>query len=241
MARRRQTLPSFSFRSNFDWPRHSALCQELGMAHRDSNRTETHRRTEERLMISRRAIVASGLAVPFLAHASAASLTGATPRRNHAAAAYFAADERFAEARESAHAVALRGAATQSVGEDITALYESLDLAWRTLPFAVAGLTTTNALFVIERLAWDRGLRTVYRGTHRHAGDEGFEHDLLGPPTLIRRIEGRAERSWAAELGRALVEWVPEPEERRQVVVAQTLPGAGGATLASWLLMPRNT
>jgi hypothetical protein len=191
-------------------------------------------------MINRREVIASGLAVSFLARTSAASLAGAPPTGSHEAVAFFAADERFAAARAAARAAASRGAATQSLGADVTALYESLDLAWRTFPFAVSGLTTTNALFVIERLAWDRGLRTVYRGIHRHAGDGRLEHELLGPPTLIPRIEERARRNWGGALGRALVEWVPEAAERQQIVSPQMLPDVGGATLASWLLMPKS-
>ena len=49
------------------------------------------------------------------------------------------------------------------LGTDVTPVYTRLDLELRPAPFAVAGLTSAHHLFVLERLGWDRGLRTVRR------------------------------------------------------------------------------
>lgn len=47
---------------------------------------------------------------------------------------------------------------------DVTALwYHTLDARWRRPGFVLAGFTGTDALFVLEHLAWDRGRRVIER------------------------------------------------------------------------------
>lgn len=191
-------------------------------------------------MINRRDVIASGLAVSLLARSSAASIAGAAPAAGTATVQRFVADVRFPEARAAARAAGNRGAAIQSLAEDVTPLYESLAAAWRSAPFALAGLTTKNAFFVIERLAWERGLRTVYRGIHLRDADDRFRHELLGSPAWVGRVGfDEAPEAWAAVLGHELAVWSPEPVERPAVTSSQALPGADRTTLASWLLVPK--
>src|SRR5690606_24267590 len=160
--------------------------------------------------------------------ASAANLAGAAPGWGAAAVPAFVADRRYPEARTAARAAAARGAAILDVALDPTGVYESLDLSLRSSAFAIAGLTASNALFVIERLAWEHGLRTLYRGMHARAAGGSVEHELLGS-TPIRRADLRSTPGWAAALGRALVEWSPDPRIGRQVQLSQTVPGAQGS------------
>lgn len=193
-------------------------------------------------MINRRQVIASGAAASFLAGTLGASLAGASAERRYAARPWFIMDERFAESHAAARAADRRGAIVRPVGPDVTDVYESLDLAWRSFPFAVAGLTAPSALFVIERLAWDRGLRTVYRGAHRgaHARALGrVQHALLGAPALTSRVGAGARERWAEQIGRELIEWAAWPDERARSVSAQPFPYAENAALASWLLVPK--
>ena len=37
---------------------------------------------------------------------------------------------------------------------------------WKESPVAIAGLTAQGQLFCFERLAWDQGLRVVFRAEH---------------------------------------------------------------------------
>jgi hypothetical protein len=190
-------------------------------------------------MIRRREFVASGLAVSFLSRAAAAGLAGPAPTAKTRTVPPFVADQRFLEARVAARAAEARGAAIRWLAEDVTAVYEWLDLAMRAAPFAISGMTSGNALFLIERLAWEHGLRTVYRGLHARARDGRHAHDLLGASALVRLIDDRAASNWAAVLGRELAAWAPDPVHRAQVVRSQAIPCADGATLASWLLVPK--
>ena len=93
----------------------------------------------------------------------AGALTVAWPRAGYAAAAAggFVVDTRF-RAAEAAHAPL--GAWRQEIDGDVTALWvDRLDRAWRRPGPALAGITGEDALFVLERLAWDRQRRVVLR------------------------------------------------------------------------------
>lgn len=89
----------------------------------------------------------------------------------------FVADTRFSEARIAATPpVAWR----HDIDGDVTALwYDRLDLAWRAPGPVIAGMTGEDALFVLERLAWDRRRRVMLRKTFPAAG---------GGPPLVRWI-----------------------------------------------------
>lgn len=196
-------------------------------------------------MTNRREVVTAGLAAALLARTSAAGLAGGGAFAGDAAARSFVADERRAQALAAARAAAARGASIRPLGGDVTRLYESLDLAWRAAPFALAGLTTPNALFLIERLALDRGMRTAYRGIHRRAADGRYEHELLGSRALIHHVDVRTE-AWGAALGHALAVWRGDAPPGAAIVAPLAAPGAAppggdadGAPLVSWLLVPR--
>jgi len=112
-------------------------------------------------MINRREVLVSGIALSVLAQQSSANTIAAPRNTADRLVSRLIADERFRAARNAAHSAAANGISVHWLAEDVTPVYESLDLAWKSTSFAIAGLTTPNALFVIERLAWDRGLRTI--------------------------------------------------------------------------------
>ncbi len=58
--------------------------------------------------------------------------------------------------------------------------YDELDLVWRRRRVPVAGLTTHGPLFVLERFAWERGMRVVFRGEHRFGSADQVCHRVSG-------------------------------------------------------------
>jgi len=83
------------------------------------------------------------------------------------------------DARYGQLAPSLR-AATLHYG-DVTPLWiGTLDKAWRGRGFLVAGTTGSDALFVLEQLAWGRGRRVVERETVAPAAN--------GRPALVRWV-----------------------------------------------------
>lgn len=189
-------------------------------------------------MISRREALAAGLTAPLLALPIAATSATRSERRAARGAPLFVADDRFVEARAAARAASKRGATIHTVSDDLTPLYDRLDRIWREHPFAVAGLTTATTFFVIERLAADRGLKTVHRLAHRQRIDGRLGHSPDG------RADSPAARHTTATtavspdaLGTALVEAGFSAAERRRITPLAA-PGRDGRTLTSWLVVP---
>jgi hypothetical protein len=145
-------------------------------------------------------LVASALLTGTLARLPAGAAELARPRLER-----FVFDGRFGAAVQAARLAAAAGIPLAETADDLTALwYHDLDLRWRRAPMALAGVTTKGALFVLETLAMDRGMRVLYRGAHGAAGPgrapvhalEG-RADLLAdllPPELASRSPAAAER-----------------------------------------------
>jgi hypothetical protein len=115
---------------------------------------------------------------------------GAARGDRHVALELFVFDRRFASAVAVASAMSANGVPAVGVGLDLTSLwYESLDLRWKRGPMTLAGITTRGALFVLETLAADRGMRVLYRGEHRVLPDGRMSHELTGP---IERVAEQA-------------------------------------------------
>lgn len=80
------------------------------------------------------------------------------------------ADKRFAAARAFAAEAAWSTPIAWIDGDVSDLWYRTLDPMWRRAPVSIAGMTEYGAFFYIERLAWDRGLRTTRKTEHRHDG-----------------------------------------------------------------------
>ena len=90
-------------------------------------------------------------------------------------------DERFASSRAFAGEVRTLGAPIHGIKGDITDLwFHDLDARWKKEPIGIAGLTEHGPLFCLERLAWDHGMRVVYRADHTYRSDVYMEHELSG-------------------------------------------------------------
>lgn len=103
-------------------------------------------------MIERRDLLKIGVAAP-LALALPASLRAAGE-----AAALWVIDARYnPDAASGPRTAVLRGG-------DVTPLWtDRLDAAWRGRGATIAGTTGSDALFVLEQLAWHRGRRVTAR------------------------------------------------------------------------------
>ncbi len=132
-------------------------------------------------MVDRRDLLKAGLVggvLPLGALASAAH--AALPLQIHRAVY----DSRFASGRAFAAEARARGWTTAAIEGDVTQLwYHQLDGRWRQGPAPIAGVTQENSLFVLERLAWDAGMRVI---TRTNLPNEPLVSWLIAPPA--RRI-----------------------------------------------------
>jgi hypothetical protein len=101
----------------------------------------------------------------------------AAPARLPLYAALF--DSRFSDSRLFSWAAQQRGIAIRPISGDVTDVwYSELHPRWKEAAVPIAGVTTYGALFCLERLAWDHGMRVVYRGSHQRRSDRTIEHRL---------------------------------------------------------------
>ena len=120
-------------------------------------------------------------------------------------AAFF--DERFAPAVHFGSIAQRRGLPARAVRGDMTDLwYRELEPLWRREPRPIAGLTAYAALFCLERLAWDHGMRVVFHGTHDRIASGAVQHVIRGPWKLAptRKVhegpEAASEAAWPKAL-----------------------------------------
>jgi hypothetical protein len=136
-------------------------------------------------MINRRQFIEAGLAVSAVGGLAAVAPCAADERFLAPGVALRAVvfDERFAAARHFAEAARRRGLAPYATRGDVTELwYSRLHPLWRRERAAVAGLTAYAALFCLERLAWDHGMRVIRRAALGGPGGQPLHAWVIALP-----------------------------------------------------------
>jgi hypothetical protein len=136
------------------------------------------------------------------------------------------------------------GVSVTRIAGDITDFwFTDLSLRWREAPVAVAGLTAHGPLFCLERLAWDHGMRVVFRGTHRLLHSGRLEHSIAGPAGTIAAAQsaGLEGSQWARGVAR-LLNSCETARESSSITMAGATPTNGrlDETLVSWVVAPRS-
>ena len=152
-------------------------------------------------------------------------------------------DTRFAASVAFARRVATRGLAVESMNGDMTRFwYDDLYHRWREGPAAIAGLTAYGALFCLERLAWDHGMRVLFRAEHTAAAPDRVAHRFEGPASLLTAAANVvAAPGWAAGMADVIIKCPRRRAERREAK-ATTIVSATPApsqSLFSWVIAPR--
>ena len=144
-------------------------------------------------MPSRREFLQTSAVVSAIAANGAISGTagavGAAPRIALRRAVY---DDRYPEGRRFAEVVAARGVPTRALDDgDITRFwYDELETLWKREPFAVAGFTQFGPMFVVERLALERGMHVALRVEHCSGANGTLEHRFTGPSDTLELAAG---------------------------------------------------
>ncbi len=146
-----------------------------------------------------------GAAIPALAASSQVSLADSLAAWSAGNLDMAVSDARFAASRRFGSAAQQAGLKHWAIDGDVTGLwYEQLDPQWRKGPATIAGMTARQPLFILERLAWDRGMRVVLRVEHEQLADGSIQHRLNAPAhqltDLTRLLHGRDD--WSERLAR---------------------------------------
>lgn len=197
-------------------------------------------------MASRREFLQVGiaaLALPISAH-GALSPGAAKPENAAPVTPLYKVifDERFPASVAFGDEARRLGLPTHSIRGDITDLwFHDLDAQWKKKPAAVAGLTAQGALFCLERLAWDHGMRVVFRGDHQYLPEGAIEHALTGPESIVHQAASLQDDDWAARVAR-LVAQVPQGHTtpaKATIRGRATAPAnAEPEGLISWVIAP---
>jgi hypothetical protein len=198
------------------------------------------RRAMETAMASRREIMKAGIAVPALSVTGGlAGLLGSAVAADPLDFECFVCDQRYAASMAAARAAQRRGFDIHVTAGDVTDLwYHRLDEVWRRRPAAIAGVTGEDALFVLERLGWDRGLRVIYRGRHSTANGI-MRHELAGAEGLVRILaDADTAGVWADSFAAALGSCGSDVASQYHVSLGARSDSAPDAAWTSWLLSP---
>jgi hypothetical protein len=151
-------------------------------------------------------------------------------------------DRRFDAVAAFAAEAGRSGAALSGNSGDITALwFNDLYHRWRKSPAAIAGMTSYQTWFVLDMIARDAGMRTVFRGHHQPLASGNAVHELFGPhPLLTRQATLQAAKAnWATEVARIVTEFpaasVRIDKVHSTVGEARNRP-VGAKTLVSWVI-----
>lgn len=183
------------------------------------------------------------MTIPALTGVSGLSLASTLPWAGNRPS-LIVSDARFQSCRQFGAAAAQAGLQHFSFDGDITSLwFEHLDPKWLKHQSVVAGMTARQPLFVLERLAWDRGMRVVLRVEHNWLDDGSIAHRIEAPghqlPPLANLLEGQAD--WSDRLARmsANCSWRNQGACSRGTANSPALHQPGrSASLVSWVIAP---
>lgn len=151
-------------------------------------------------------------------------------------------DSRHQEAQDFGARASRLGARVREIKGDITDVWQQVLLQhWQSEPAAVMGLTERPALFLLERLAWDHGLRVLFEAEHVRATPVLTEHRITSAenPSLQHMLVS-AGRNWPSILAENLIEGVLHASGQ----IHPTQSGMAShldepVTLYSWIIAPR--
>ena len=132
------------------------------------------------------------------------------------------------------------GVVVHEIRDDVTTLwYRHLEPQWRGAPAAIVGMTRWPALFCLEELARQHGLRVVHHSVHRPGAHADTVHEAVHSAARVNSQRRAADDAWPETVANALARVVLLPRQR---AAARTyMPKAHDddvRTLHSWVIAP---
>jgi hypothetical protein len=134
------------------------------------------------------------------------------------------------------------GADVHAIDGDMTRLwFDDIYHRWAQSPVAIAGLTAHGPLFCFERLAWDQGLRVVFRAEHGPDAEGVLRNVVSGPRSMLDLARAALDRNdWSAAMADVVTRCPSGKAEIDSFEVAARHASAALATesLYSWVIAP---
>lgn len=158
-------------------------------------------------MTNRREVLQMGLGVTLLPldAATAWAVPAGTAREEKAIPLYKALyDMRFPASRVFGERMTVRGVpvAALTTGDMTSLWFDDLHHQWKKGPMAISGLTARGPLFCLEQLAWEHGMRVVFRARHSLTNEGSILHEIEGTDAAVEAAKRVAvDEWWAAGFG----------------------------------------
>ncbi len=138
-------------------------------------------------MVDRRSVLKAGAAtVAGALLRMPVSGRNPSPMPSHIAFQRAIFDQRFAECRAFAAELKGAGILTSAIRGDVATLwYDDLRASLSENRVPIAGLTDRPALFCLEELARDVGMRVIFRADHVIDQSGHAQHTAVGPASLV--------------------------------------------------------
>jgi hypothetical protein len=189
----------------------------------------------------------AALSLPLAARAGASSgIFGGSEEQRAEPLYKILFDQRYSTCARFAEEIERRALATHAIRADITKLwYDDLYHRWKKGTVAIAGMTAPGAIFCLEMLARDAGMRVALRVDHRSTrGRMGqrIDHEFEGPVesvTLAGELETSADR-WTEKMAEMVARFPAERGRMRTARYSARVNSIGGEWdhLVTWVIAP---
>jgi hypothetical protein len=184
--------------------------------------------------------IAASVAVPASVSLEAASPSGTIKPRRELGAVVI--DTGHSAARTFGDRFGAQGSTVLSIHEgDITGSWLGhIRPMWSQRRASIAGLTTPAALFCLEQLAWQHGLRVVFHAEHILRPDGRLDHQVQRDPQMRLTASNlqRAGARWPVRLAEAMASRSAASGRRPGPSIAALQPQLpeGATLLTSWII-----
>jgi hypothetical protein len=130
------------------------------------------------------------------------------------------------------------GADVHAVEGNVTRVwFNELQPQWQATHVPTAGLTDFNSWFVLDMMARDAGMRTVYLA-HHESTPQGHVHRQFGPHSIIKAPLGSTAPQWGRQSAALLMRFAPDvsvARDRSSILEARNRE-INRAALVSWII-----
>jgi hypothetical protein len=136
-----------------------------------------------------------------------------------------------------------RALPTQAIRGDITEVWFSdLYYRWKQAPAAIAGMTAPGAIFCLEMLARDAGMRMALRIDHRRPAGDRIEHEFAGPEELFTRAADSESgaKGWPERMAEIVAQFPAERDRAATLRFSEADVASSNSPdhLVTWVIAP---
>ena len=158
-------------------------------------------------------------------------------------------DERFQACVAFADVMQRQSMPTHAIRGDITGIwFGDLYARWKEKPAAIAGITAPGAIFCLEMLARDAGMRIAFRADHRLlvesqiADIRRIEHEITGPAKVLRQASDleTSGAQWPQRMAELVARFPAERDAATQARFTGSVASSGDHPrhLVTWVIAP---